>query len=1655
PAQEAEQAPGRYSLRTRQAKQVKPYAFDKLAYKRQLRGIPDAIVSPLRVRRHGSPRRRSGSGSAGEEEFADEEGERDDDDDDREWRKRKSRSASVGARARRRSSSAKDAADERAGSPRQTAPSVKWCPPAFADTFSSSEDDDLGDLLLPKEGEPSTEGAPRAKLRRKPFPMRRKLHKTPSPKPPRASSVGSLSIRGLVLSDGSVPQSPVQRPSPSGHLVNGESDADDDDDPIPTWRRRKSSTVSLLRSPSNSPPIFPRAPSPEVPVFEDYDGFDPPVPSTPADLLLSQSEPHSTSTGEDDRAASESDVEIVEEAPRRLHRRSSSPVHSSSSSESHMRALDRKRKKALSRMMPAVMANKHLKDAAQLPRRRAVQASDNDSDTGQADRPLLPGQSKVLRRDHSSRTPIEVCGDSESEDDPGAYGFSSSGSEMDFVAGPSRPRVDVDLSRASDAEIEIEIDSKDGDGYVGEDEVGQWVEHSAVRRRKTDRADEAKEGDLIDRMLSRTDVTARRRKPARRRRRTGADGGARHGGPSGTRKTGTRRQTLLPYARRSDAAAPERHGDAQSMPIFPCRNHVQVGQASTERAETKRKRKRDAHNEHLYVFDAGNTHITSGRSHALPITIDAEDEAPRPILQDYVDERPRPVSRRRHKPTVHRSASGVEPTLHDFWPEDGNENTIDEIAKGLHKMPTHDNDAVLRRRLTIDFSIPFMPSGIIFGPTTYLAHGWLHELITLFSGDQDILEPVSCYLFEAHLHSAMSVQDFSIVLERTCDRLQDFIVQGKDISTDECHHWQVLLHSICQHSSWLFGKAGEEDYVSLHVAIEKSVGRLSSVLEEPTEIILEDESPSQLAFEARWFLVELMYRIECHRRKRHSQMDDAMILVHSKRLMRHMLQYGFERTMEPLVHRDEAGLDLPSLSQRTAELWVCLIHTLGSWVTSVAAGPGHQISIRSFWDVYIQSIRMEGASILTASDLTASETIWRSVFSLCALSQFSVHGMTTSSPRLSASWQLVVIALERIRLAAEPTADAKLTPGSLHRRDEYIRILVSRCLVLTHQWRWQLDDASLMFNRLLDIFKSRRFANLSHEPSDFPSFLRYNNLQLLSRHRRSDSAFTTFLKLIVQAEKETKGTEENQRVGLAPKVKKLLSLSVPVGSVPFTKATPPTGEELSMLYNRFSAVAVAIYLEPTPTNVKYRMAHARRYVNFRDTDHETRRSCIRGLMHLTILLRHLRLSLDDVLDWLAEMTNVLVDEYRDAEIVANKTPSTSTTTHCIVLCIEMLLGCVRRVIETPVMEPGQTSTPYPDPVLLQGPWVTRVFSHQTKLTGEKSSRVEIRRLVQAFLDARAAVIPRPPRPSLVTEDSQESQEEYGRFDLTMDDPQLLLSLGLEAESVQAKENKKNQEKDKLISETIDTNITPAIYRLVCKHFHDTGVEGTLEQFSNDADRWIDCWAGCASVVVQNGRRDWSLYMTMGPQSWERIIDTSWRRRVGLRFMFMLLQLDPSAYPLYKERFVDVMMENIVTAKVTIEHEYVCLLFSIDGLRHPLFHGVPCEPIEDSPDFKMSKTDFLDKRLSILETIFTNLAISLDREVDGEMTLIGLNQSCIGSLITMLSTMQDVHQQFKVGSEDRLKYTSFCQQVAERLFQHGTLKNNTRLSSLLDWAHHLS
>ena len=137
-----------------------------------------------------------------------------------------------------------------------------------------------------------------------------------------------------------------------------------------------------------------------------------------------------------------------------------------------------------------------------------------------------------------------------------------------------------------------------------------------------------------------------------------------------------------------------------------------------------------------------------------------------------------------------------------------------------------------------------------------------------------------------------------------------------------------------------------------------------------------------------------------------------------------------------------------------------------------------------------------------------------------------------------------------------------------------------------------------------------------------------------------------------------------------------------------------------MLINRFSAVALGLIL--VPASFKAYLSQARRYVDFKQMDLKTRRVCIRGLMYLTCILRHFDLPMDEALSWLTDMTDILVAEFCQPDFQASTQRRTLSLKDRIAVCIQMLLGTIRRIVQRPSMNKGQVVSKYPSPSLLSG-----------------------------------------------------------------------------------------------------------------------------------------------------------------------------------------------------------------------------------------------------------------------------------------------------------------------------------------------------------------
>ncbi|PIL22731.1 hypothetical protein GSI_15424 [Ganoderma sinense ZZ0214-1] len=1729
-AEEAERS--RYSLRTRNARQLKPYAYDMRMYNRQMRSNPEAIVTPSRVRRRHrstSAHPRDGS-SGGEDEYeAGEDGDMDDEDSM--------------ARRRRRGADVQQEAEEGGDGIGEHA--EKWMPDAFRQSSSSSEDDadEMFRSTVRKEKKAAKE---HRRKRPKPFPLAKKdFRSSPSPHNQAERSPSPFHKEPPHPKERPKPRPRPRAPTADPQPEPQQDEEDDDDDmplvPPPTWRRRRSKTFSFS-SPQSSPKSSPRSqkfisPPPHQPpadddffaeqardldLFDDYDNVFARAQSPLALATASGTEPDEPTSQHPPPPTSDEPMDVIDISS--SEDGDDPAVNSSSSSESGSEAdeVNRKRLRILGRMMPAVMVQKmtateKAKKAARAERERDGGAGDVEHGH---DQPLMPGQS---RRRIGSRRSVEIRGDSESSDDddvdmrsrspspaPGRR-FSYDGADNNDAGDRDRNQVMSDAEgeviepighqprpkfrpgHISVSDDDLSSDSEDEDVDMA---VGRWVSGAPVKPKQRVRDDGVvKERDMIDRMLSRTsgNVEGIALEVEVEGVGVGNVGGM---GTSGIMVFSTvvvvavaaaaavvgaggkeeeeeeeEEEVVVVDKQPQDTAdmadrrlldketAFESRRQAQSdvVPPAPAPNEVQF--TGDEPAEARAKKaKQKARQAGVYVFKSGAAQIVSGRSNATHFTIDEETGTnQRPPLRNADRTRP-PTSKSKSRLQRQGSKRGHS-TLEEFWNPDDDHYEHDGFVVSDDPAPGPSSQHNLTwkglRHVTVDFGIQPLPAGLAFSNATYLGHGWLHELIALLPVTHDIPIPHSCSMFDCYLHVDMTVLEFTTCLDALYNRLRDLVLgSAGPADYDLCQNWQSFFHSVSQHLSYLLVKADNDTHATLATNTEALLQRLGSLMEDPTEVIPDDEVPNPLVLQVLWFLIETSCRIACDRRRKRGEPDRGTVATTLIALIRKLWDFTFGDTAVPLDLTRE-GITGAQTSRQIAELWICLLNLANDKTFQSSYLPQGM----SFWTCYLQVLRGKGLQPpqppqpfqASQTDVKVLEAIWKSIFVLCALSQFSIHGHSSMAPRLIPSWQTIAAILEHAPLAAKTEVEKSWAKRIVRKRDEYVSVLVARCSLLNYKWHWRLGshDVLVTFNRLVDVFKSRHFANLvsDAERNDFPSFLRRHNLSLLQEKKHGDSAFVVFLKLVFRAADEMR-RDNPQATASQIFLKKILSLTIPVSSVPFKKTSPPSSHEMSMLFNRFSSIAVAICLEPTPDKVKDHLSRAHRYVNFKDADKNTRIACIRGAMYLAILLRHLDLLLTGVLKWLAEMTDILIDEYQAAS--ADQAHEKSWTEYTI----QLLLRSVCHILQTSSMDPGHAGHKYPDPSLLQGPWVTRIFSTGTSLSINTSTSNEIRTFVQAFLDARGRVIPRPrrPPPRVAVEDSQDSQDDYGQFDIDLDDPELLAALGEDAGPSDYKENK---DKDKLVCETIDKYISPAIYRLVCKHFNDPVYRESRELSFHDADKWVDCWVGCASVMVQNGKKDWAFYFQYGSQSWEHITDPDGKRRVGLRFMFMLLQLDPPAYQTHMEQFIEVLFRSMATPNITLEHDYASLLFSIDRLYHPLLVKLPIDAPAEDGDFHLTRQEFIEKRVAILETMIKNLSNSLEVQGGGDHTLNARNNTYINSIMAFITTMKEICEGLDPSTVIRANYIPFCKQISDIFVRYPTVLNHPRLTALTTWLRSVS
>ncbi|TFK39387.1 Mus7/MMS22 family-domain-containing protein [Crucibulum laeve] len=1681
-------AESRYPLRKRQAVQLAPYSVDQLLYKNSLKAAPEAVVKIKSLGHHHRHQHPEDLYEETQEDGYVYDGR--DEEEDTEWQeKEKRRQAREEARQTNKS---------RSPHPAEHFPGLE--PLSSDDEEEEKEMRRIRAEVKAMYKKKDAKGKEKhEKKRAKAFPLaedhamehknapgskRRKSHgsenrhsRSPSPGPstsrrkertPTSPTHPSTSLFTAVHR-ASTPPSPSQG-APQ--------------DPILQYFGQDGLNVVLfdddgmnINCDNNDAPLFGQVDVQDQSMGMDVDG--PPLFIQGGILRNTRDSPIEITSDEDGSRQSRAPSEERQSSPR---------AQSASGSDSPEEVvLEGKRLKALTRMYPAFMINDLVKGkiSSAVPkkhnRQKSVAASLSGSEAEEAI-PLAPGQSRV-RRAANPRDIRNIKGDSESSSN------SSDESEreintVDVVSEPddgigvyhtSRRQRKCDsgsrrlMKRREDSpehyqeEISV-ISDNDIQAYLLDEEEDN-NEHQGARMSR-------REESLIDYMLSRSHTISSRPKFSRKRSHhnkskankllksscgykydvvtKGVSDGhlrqgrldfsnhdkQRHSAPKKhDRQDSTHRTATGPSRQRllEDSGDDEDITHPQESIRLDGVSHIQMEETTKKktRKQLQKERRARAKKNGLYTFTSGSR-LEDGRQHrqTVFVTVDLEDEgfhqaiAPhsqgRSHYKSWADAFQSP-SQRRAQPRIRQDEHITDdPHLPDH--ED-----VDVNTKRKHRF--------LRRDLQNDLNIPLLHVGLSFSSSSFIGKELLFDLIEVLKSPQETRLPLPSSACGFDLCPTMGATRFAEVLPNICDAALEFTTNLPELDRAEKRaEWLLVMRTVCQLVSWFLrpprpdeedSDAWREERESLRRAADEQLPHFVAKIHDSVSKDALDSS----TFDICWFAFELSVRLGHNFRT--APATSARPTLHSPMwlLVQNLLRFGLHRTMRWIKEEDILE---SNINTYTAELWVRVLHVANHCSSGI---PPNEKQVHPFWQAVLKALESEHEG--EKSNLQVSENIWTVIFALCALSQFSVHGSSKAKPCLPACWQLVVFALKKIHLAADRTADQALAQKSLNKRDEYVNLVTTRCILLCDRWQWDLDNAGTLFNSLGEIFRSRKFQNLRHEEPDYPAFMKDGDWELLKGYRAGDTSFITFLKLIVQAANATPGS-------LTPKVRKLLSLAIPVGSLPFTKKTPPQKYELSMLYNRISAVAVGMFLDPA--SYVSRIQHARGYIDFSNADVNTRTAVIRGAMLTGILAVKSKFPVDVIVEWLEEIVVTLNNELRDLPETSLEIPGAASDDgrgH-LLLNICFFLGAVRHIVDSYL-----SSNEYPEPTLLAS---LKVILRSRRPVEAPKLVSEVRSLIEHFLDARARVMLSPERPQRrAAIQEEESQDQYGDgFQFDFDDPAFCAAV--DGAVAEAPHNAKEETLRKVIS---DTNLRWSLLRMAKKYFPDPPSSfKVFNQWASQCDRWMRCWLGCVSVEYRSGnKKTWSESFDLRKSTWGIDNSAFWRRRIDLSFMWNMLKFDPMVYLDFIDPAIDIFIESLVIpGESTIEHEYAAWILTIDALQHPLLRGIDFVEMGESGDYEIAKFAFPEQSLALLKVVFENLNTRLyDEAAQDDPLIVVENQKFIGSLIRLFSLMRDTYESLKKNHPDEfVLYKAQCEKVFALLQDCRQLRSQPRLSFWITW-----
>lgn len=954
-----------------------------------------------------------------------------------------------------------------------------------------------------------------------------------------------------------------------------------------------------------------------------------------------------------------------------------------------------------------------------------------------------------------------------------------------------------------------------------------------------------------------------------------------------------------------------------------------------------------------------------------------------------------------------------------FQPVSLSEDVITTPAEAIS--PTNQQGKVIiglgpfGARYTSTFDIGLLPSGVILHASTFVGSGNFHRSLGL-SKLKIMEEPRGFSVLKVGQHN-LKCGPWADSVSTQIGNIFDKILVGLEPSAAGSDNivYQRLLSSQMDIIA----------YFSDHLSFSDGVDRISCLSRCKTFIVrLLDEIDNRswtfhekhngFCLQVRTLILAFSNQLlqMCNHDLVPSALKEeiwSLVVVTARRNLHLALKEGFSslpRCLENLQHLEDCEHGIRN-DFSSIEAVIVTHHILRENADSLAP----------FWDVARDGLitRSLGAAV----DFGTLESSWQKLFTTLPFLDFDAQGIVRPAQRFHCSnddWPSVKLLIDPILSLYQ--IDRVSHVATIN---SYFRALLGRCLHLINKWGW--ERCQLVIGIFFDFFARNNLAFLINEESHgSPSFLENLDQTQTLEPELKDRSFQLFLKIVGS------GINRMRKFYPEKKMRDIVWRLMPNHGRQHPKDEAVIQRDLDALRNHHDLLCVLYWA--SPASARPRVSLIRNLVHLESSHREACHINIRSWANLV----RFQLSTDESVshlapfaEWHNSLLEQLLSQHKHARTEAEDYfQSVKFSTHDITSehiettimknqrQVAAILGDALTSLEIAI----DASKSLECANALLTPAVFSVFDLFD------ARRSQSHQTIMQALDVMQAFLKRcnPNNPARSTVPDNDDSQDYGdwtAFTETLLDNDDLPVVPNQSPQVQASQSLESflQPLKQLLSNCFGADKIPQDSLLL---------------------KVTRVWVGVAQVLVRQGIKSWDDFITQyGTDAWDRLRRTEQSRKFNAYYLALLIETGGSIYEENRVFFLSAWLESLVEREslVKFQTRLTTALINVKA-KCPLLKKLPFWTESRISQFEITISEFLERRLALISTVFANMRDSLEeaarqRSEDSST----LRQTYKDMVKRVMAAMKDNYLELGQGLNVKDAYVRFVHRVVELLQQY--------------------